>query len=302
MSKTYLRFHGVRGSHAAPFPGYIGVGGNTSCVEINHNGRLLVCDAGTGIIPFGRALQQQKEPREIMIILTHYHWDHVCGLPFFAPAFSSDWKIYFFGPGDSPAMVEKLISAQMQAPYFPVGIESWLAQVQFIEPKNCAFTYGDIDISFSGVVHPGMTYGYRIEVNGKVVVYLSDHECMFLSKQVKRQSDTLSEEEQAWYKEAADEEYKSELKLIQDADILIHDAQYTPDDYEKKYGWGHSCYIDAVNAAIDANVKMLYLFHHDPEYDDEKIDSIYQHSIEIVNQRKSSMICRVAKEGEVFDL
>ncbi len=302
MSKAYLRFWGVRGSHAAPFASHLGVGGNTSCVEIRQNDRLLICDAGTGIIPYGKELLQQKKLREVMIILTHYHWDHVCGLPFFAPAFTPSWKIHFFGPGDSSAMIEKLISAQMQTPYFPIGIENWQAQIQFVEPENCAFNYGQIPIRFAGVVHPGMTYGYRMTVNGKVIVYVSDHECMFLEKQVGRQLDTLNKEERALYQEAVKEEHASELKLIQDADILIHDAQYTPDDYEKKYGWGHSCYIDTVNTAIDANVKELYLFHHDPEYDDAAVDAIYKNSLEIVKQRDSSLICHIAKEGAVIEL
>ena len=302
MSKTQLRFWGVRGSYAAPFKTHLGVGGNTSCVEIRSGDYLLVCDAGTGIIPLGNELIQQDKIREMLIILTHYHWDHVCGLPFFVPAFVSDWKINFFGPGDSPKLIEEHVSAQMQAPYFPVGTETWLAETNYLTPENDGFQFGPMKIDFSNVHHPGITYGYKIEVNNKTIVYASDNECMFIEKSVKHRSNEFNEEEHELYKEMIHEEHQSELNLIQDADILIHDAQYTPDDYDKKRGWGHSCYIDTINTAIDANVKELYLFHHDPNYDDTAMEAILKHSNEIIKEKGASLICHIAKEGMVIDI
>jgi len=302
MSKTQLRFWGVRGSYAAPFKTHLGVGGNTSCVEIRSDDHLLICDAGTGIIPLGNELIQQDKIREIMIILTHYHWDHVCGLPFFVPAFVPDWKINFFGPGDSPKLIEEHVSAQMQAPYFPVGTETWLAETNYLTSQNDSFQYGPMRIDFSNVHHPGITYGYKIEVNNKTIIYASDNECMFIEKSVKHRFDEFNEEEHELYKEMIHEEHQSELNLIQDADILIHDAQYTPDDYEKKRGWGHSCYIDTINTAIDANVKELYLFHHDPNYDDTAMEAILKHSNEIIKEKGASLICHLAKEGMVIDI
>ena len=302
MSKTQLRFWGVRGSYAAPFKTHLGVGGNTSCVEIRSGDHLLVCDAGTGIIPLGNELMQQDKIREMLIILTHWHWDHVCGLPFFVPAFVSDWKINFFGPGDSPKLIEEHVSTQMQAPYFPVGTETWLAETNYLTPENDGFQYGPMKIDFSNVHHPGITYGYKIEVNNKTIVYASDNECMFIEKSVKHRSNEFNEEEHELYKEMVHEEHQSELNLIQDADILIHDAQYTPDDYDKKRGWGHSCYIDTINTAIDANVKELYLFHHDPNYNDTTMEAILKHSNEIIKEKDASLICHIAKEGMVIDI
>jgi phosphoribosyl 1,2-cyclic phosphodiesterase len=302
MSKTQLRFWGVRGSYAAPFKTHLGVGGNTSCVEIRSGDHLLVCDAGTGIIPLGNELIKQDKIREMLIILTHYHWDHVCGLPFFVPAFVPDWKINFFGPGESPKIIEEYVSAQMQAPYFPVGTETWLAETNYLTPENDGFQYGPMKIDFSNVHHPGITYGYKIEVNNKTIVYASDNECMFIEKSVKHRSDEFNEEEHELYKEMIHEEHQSELNLIQDADILIHDAQYTPDDYDKKRGWGHSCYIDTINTAIDANVKELYLFHHDPNYDDTAMEAILKHSNQIIKEKGASLICHIAKEGMVIDI
>ena len=302
MSKTQLRFWGVRGSYAAPFKTHLGVGGNTSCVEIRSGDYLLICDAGTGIIPLGNELIQQDKIREMLIILTHWHWDHVCGLPFFVPAFVSDWKINFFGPGDSPKLIEEHVSAQMQAPYFPVGTETWLAETNYLTPENDSFQYGPMKIDFSNVHHPGITYGYKIEVNNKTIVYASDNECMFIEKSVKHRSNEFNEEEHEIYKEMIHEEHQSELNLIQGADILIHDAQYTPDDYDKKRGWGHSCYIDTINTAIDANVKELYLFHHDPNYNDTTMEAILKHSNEIIKEKDASLICHIAKEGMVIDI
>src|SRR5690606_7551025 len=151
MSDAYLRFWGVRGSYAAPFATHLKVGGNTSCVEIRADDHVLICDAGTGIIPFGNELMQQTKLRELLIILTHYHWDHVCGLPFFVPAFIPDWKISFFGPGDDSAEIRKHVSAQMRAPYFPVGTESWLANINYIGPHRDGLTHGPISIEYSNV-------------------------------------------------------------------------------------------------------------------------------------------------------
>jgi len=302
MSKSQLRFWGVRGSYAAPFSSHLGVGGNTSCVEIRSGDHLLVCDAGTGIIPLGNELMQQDKIREMLIILTHYHWDHVCGLPFFVPAFVPDWKIDFFGPGESPKLIEEHVSAQMQAPYFPVGTETWLAETNYLSPKNDGFQYGPMKINFSNVHHPGITYGYKIEINNKTIVYASDNECMFIEKSINHRSDEFNDEELELFKEMIHEEHQAELDLIQDADILIHDAQYTADDYDKKRGWGHSCYVDTINTAIDANVKELYLFHHDPNYDDDAIDAIHKHSNEIIKEKGSSLVCHIAKEDMVLDL
>ena len=303
MSNAYLRFWGVRGSYSAPFKTHLGVGGNTSCVEIRVNDTIVLCDAGTGIIPFGNQLMQQSEMRELLIILTHYHWDHICGLPFFVPAFMPEWKINIFGPGQSEKDIKEYLSAQMRAPYFPVGTETWLANINYLSPPaNQQFGYGPISFTYNSVHHPGTTFGYRFNINGKNILYISDNECQYLNKAIRQKYGQFSQEEQELYDAMQKEEYESELKLIQDADILIHDAQYTPEDYEKKRGWGHSCYIDTVNTAIDAGVKELYLYHHDPNYDDDAIEKLYQHTLNIIKDRNSDLNCHIAKEGLEIDL
>jgi phosphoribosyl 1,2-cyclic phosphodiesterase len=302
MGEAYLRFWGVRGSYAAPFSTHLKVGGNTSCVEIRANDHVLVCDAGTGIIPFGNRMMQQDRIRELLIILTHYHWDHVCGLPFFVPAFSPQWKINFFGPGQNAKEVEKHVSAQMRAPYFPVGTETWLAKVNYLNASHGKLKHGPFEISYQNVHHPGVTYGYQVRVGGKLIIYISDNESLFLHKTIDRRRDEFSDEENTLFDAMKKEEYDSALQFIRNADILIHDAQYTPEDYEKKRGWGHSCYIDTVNCAIDAGAKELYLYHHDPNYDDDLVAEIHKDCLKIIRERRSALQCHIAREGLTIDL
>lgn len=304
MENIKLKFWGVRGSYAAPFATHLGVGGNTSCVEIRVGEHLLICDAGTGIIPLGNELMLQKEIQKMFVLLTHYHWDHVCGLPFFVPAFAPNWTIDLFGPGNDQKSLKEHISMQMQAPYFPVGTEAWMAKINYLEPKaeGVLHDYGPIQVSFSNVHHPGLTYGYRIKIHGKTIVYISDNECKFIEKSIKYHSDEFSEDEHVLFDEMIKEEHQTELALFQNADILIHDAQYTQKDYKTKRGWGHSCYIDVIHMAIEADVKELYLFHHDPNHDDDAIETIYQHALEIIKENKSSLNCYVAKEGITIDI
>ena len=303
MSNAYLRFWGVRGSYSAPFDTHLGVGGNTSCVEIRVDDHIMLCDAGTGIIPFGNEVLKQNNIKELLIILTHYHWDHICGLPFFVPAFVPDWKISFFGPGQNSKDIKEYVSAQMRAPFFPVGTETWLAKIKYLEPStDNKLEYGPISFSYESVHHPGTTYGYRIHVNGKTILYISDNECLFLNRAIRQKYAELTREEQELYDAMQQEEYDSELSLIKGADILIHDAQYTPEDYRKKHGWGHSCYIDAVNTAIDAGVTELYLYHHDPNYDDAAIAVIEENALAIIEDRSSKLKCYVAREGMIINL
>ena len=191
----------------------------------------------------------------------------------------------------------------MRAPYFPVGTETWLANVSYLAPsERHELDYGPIHIAYTSVHHPGTTYGYNIRVNDKNILYVSDNECQYLNKAIRMKYGEFNEEERELYDAMQKEEYESELQLIKGADILIHDAQYTPADYVHKRGWGHSCYIDTVNTAIDAGVRELYLYHHDPNYDDEAIARIYEHALQIVKDRSSDLKCHIATEGDIIDL
>ncbi|MGR8921213.1 MAG: MBL fold metallo-hydrolase [Gammaproteobacteria bacterium] len=302
MSGAHLRFWGVRGSYAAPHDTHLGVGGNTSCVEVREGDHLLVCDGGTGIISLGEALMAQTELAELMVVFTHYHWDHICGLPFFQPAFSPAWKIRFFGPGDSAADIEKRLSDQMKAPYFPVETETWMADIEYLEPSLEGLSHGPIEVTHFNVHHPGVTYGYSIKVGGKRVAYVSDNEVQFLKSSIAKRIHEFDEDEHELLEKMVSEQRSAEVAAIRDIDILIHDAQYTPHDYNKKRGWGHSCYVDTVNLAIDAGVGCLYLYHHDPTYDDDQVAAIHRDCMQIIRERDSGMECHIAREGMIVEL
>ncbi len=235
-SRTYLRFWGVRGSYAAPHKDHLDVGGNTSCVEIRSGDHLLVCDGGTGIIPLGEELMGQSEVQEMTVVFTHYHWDHICGLPFFQPAFVPTWKIKFFGPGESAGDIETRLSNQMKAPYFPVETETWMADIQYLHPEVKGLSHGPFSITFHNVHHPGVTYGYRISVAGKNIIYVSDNEIDFLKTSLKRRADEFDAEERKLHEQIQNEERSAELEHIRDTDILIHDAQCGSADGRRRGG------------------------------------------------------------------
>jgi len=301
-SLNYIRFWGVRGSYPAPFGSHLRVGGNTSCVELRVDDRILICDGGTGIIPLGNALMGQKDIKEVMIILTHYHWDHISGLPFFVPAFVPGWKIHIHGPGDTMEEIERRISGQMVDPYFPVEVETWLADIHYEMSEESRLTYGPFEIESFNVHHPGSTFGYRIKVHGKTIIYASDNELSFIDKTIEDRRDELDREEWEFITAMQAEERIKALESIENAHVFIHDAQYTPEDYNKKRGWGHSCFIDTVNFAADADVKQLYLFHVDPNYNDAKVEDLHRESVKLLHERQSSMECEIAREGLIIDI
>lgn len=304
--KNFLRFWGVRGSYAAPHPTHLGVGGNTSCVEVRFGDAILILDGGTGIIDLGNALQAEfadaKVKPHLLVVFTHYHWDHICGLPFFVPAFSPDWHITFFGPGEHPEDVEKSLSDQMRAPFFPVEIEQWMARIDYARAERRELRHGPFTVRHHNVHHPGVTYAYRVEVAGKTVVYVSDNEINFLKRSLADREAEFAPEERALLAQMEVEERNVELDAFRDADILIHDAQYTPEDYARKRGWGHSCYRDTVECAMEAGVRHLYLFHHDPAYTDEKVAEIHADARALIDAAGSIMRCDVAREGEFVAL
>ncbi len=299
---NYLRFWGVRGSYPAPYGSHLRVGGNTSCVELRVDNHILVCDGGTGIIPLGNSLMTQPDLKEITIIITHYHWDHISGLPFFVPAFVPGWKVNLFGPGNSRQEIERRISGQMIDPYFPVEVEMWLAEINYLMTNNNQIEYGPFNIQTFNVHHPGSTFGYRIQVHDKVIIYASDNELAFIDKAIAAREHEFNSTELALIKGMQEEEREAAVELVKNAHLFIHDAQYTPEDYAKKRGWGHSCYLDTANFAMAANAKHLYLFHVDPNYNDSKIEDLHRAAIKLIHERDSTMECHIAREGLIIDI
>ncbi len=299
---NYLRFWGVRGSYPAPYGSHLRVGGNTSCVELRVDNHILICDGGTGIIPLGNSLMTQPDLKEVTIIITHYHWDHISGLPFFVPAFVPGWKVNLFGPGNSRQEIERRISGQMIDPYFPVEVEMWLAEINYLMTNNNQIEYGPFNIQTFNVHHPGSTFGYRIQVHDKVIIYASDNELAFIDKAIAAREHEFNATELALVKGMQEEEREAAIELVKNAHLFIHDAQYTPEDYAKKRGWGHSCYLDTANFAMAANAKHLYLFHVDPNYNDSKIEDLHRVAIKLIHERDSTMECHIAREGLIIDI
>jgi len=251
-----VRFWGVRGSIAVSGPRYAATGGCTSCVEVEHDGFRLVLDGGTGLRALGESLGQ--DPVKLAVLFSHYHWDHIQGVPFFTPAFNPLSDITLAGPRSSDGQgVRELLAHQMQAPTFPIGLETLVGARRFldVEPGGSA-TFGPFRVTSAHLPHPNGVVAFRIEANGLSVVYATDNE-HGLGGQI----------------------HQGLIDLARDTDLLIHDAQYHAEEYEGKRGpsrrgWGHSTWQEAVAAARQAGAMRLALYHHDPTRDDAALGEI----------------------------
>jgi phosphoribosyl 1,2-cyclic phosphodiesterase len=265
-----IRFWGVRGSIATPGPATAHVGGNTSCVEVVCGQTRLILDAGTGLRPLGNALLGQPSI-EAAILLTHYHWDHIQGIPFFLPAYIPSTKLEIIGAeGKTP--IRDALSRQMSAPHFPVDLSDLGAFMKWREVKlGHAFEVGEAKIRAAKLNHPGGVTAYRIEHRGRVLVYATDTEHYACVDPVL-------------------------LQLAKGADVLVYDAQYTPEEYPKKVGWGHSTFDAGVEVAKAAGVSQLVLYHHDPLRDDAGVAMVEARARELFPDAVA------AREGMEIDL
>jgi len=244
-----IHFHGVRGSIAAPGLATARVGGNTSCVEVVAGDNRIVLDAGTGLRALGDRLIAGG-PSATTILLSHLHWDHIQGLPFFTPIYiPGNWIEVVTGPnGVMP--LEAALRRQMSAPFFPVELDDVRNQLRWREPRlGEAFTVGEVKVTMMKLNHPDPVYGYRLDYRGVSVVYATDTEHFACID-------------------------PSLVRLAANADVLIYDAQYTPEEYPGKVGWGHSTWEAATALANAANVRQLVLFHHDPRRTDDQVAAI----------------------------
>jgi len=264
-----VRFWGTRGSIATPGRGTNHFGGNTSCVEVTTaSGELLILDCGTGARPLAGALMAPgRRPVHTNILIGHTHWDHIQGFPFFIPAFVLGNSVAIHGPQGSRGSLHEVLAGQMQFPYFPVELDQLPAAMTYHELTEGIHTIGGTRVAAQFLNHPAMTLGYRIEADGVAVVYLVDHEPF---------SDDLwrAGAEPGRIESILHEGDRRHARFMADADLLIHDAQYTPAEYPAKKTWGHSTYEYVVQMAAAAGVRRVALTHHDPSHNDEFVADI----------------------------
>ncbi len=272
---AWVKFWGVRGSIPTPGPGTVRYGGNTSCVELRAGGQHIIFDAGSGIRPLGVALLGEKRDLDLTLLLTHTHWDHIQGFPFFVPAYQARHRIHIMGYEGSMHDLQATLAGQMENPYFPVTLAQMPGNIIIEELNASEFWLGPLMVRTCKTKHPGMTVGYRVETDAGSICYVPDHES------------------------SPGESAGAVGELIEGADILMLDAQYTAEEYPSKRGWGHGCLDDVVRVARDAGVKRLFLFHHDPSHDDAFLDRMLAQARSLAG---SEMIVDAAKEGEVVEL
>lgn len=248
-----IRFWGVRGSIPTPGPETVGVGGNTSCLEVRCGDQLIILDGGTGLRSLGNALMKEL-PVHASMFFSHVHWDHIQGFPFFVPAFVPGNRFDIYGGKNLSSTLSETLSGQMNFPNFPVTLDQMGATMAFHQFDDGQHVEIGDHVRIKGLLlnHPDGCYGYRIEYDGKVMAYCTDTE----------------------HREAPDAHV---LELAKDADLFIYDAQYTPEEYTgangqmSKVGWGHSTFVEAASLAKLAGARRVVLFHHDPTQDDAAV-------------------------------
>jgi phosphoribosyl 1,2-cyclic phosphodiesterase len=265
----------VRGSIACPGPATAGYGGNTACLEIRAGNKLLIFDAGTGLKPFGGALAKQGGALDVDWFFTHTHFDHIQGIPFFSPLYDRRNRFRLRAGHLIPEMnLKQVLSEMMSAPLFPIPIGIFAAQLEFAD-----FRAGETHDLGGGVVvktaplnHPNRATGYRVEVAGKSICYVTDTE------HVPGRPDT------------------NVLKLIEGADIVVYDCTYTDEEYPAHVGWGHSTWQEGIRLVERAGAKRLAIYHHDPDHDDTFMDKI---AAEAEKMRPGTF---VAREGTTIEV
>ena len=294
-----ITFWGVRGSLPVSNKNIVHYGGNTSCVEVKaDNGTILVFDGGTGIYFFGNKYIKTGLPENFAIFITHSHWDHIQGLPFFRPAYVPGNKISLYGSDQGTFAFNDILKQQMRAPYFPVKFSTWRADTTIASIGETEIDINGIKVRSIYVEHPGMTLGYSVEYKDKKVVFIPDNEPFTQLPMNKVLSDRNEQSDNSDKEMVFSEEKKKNFfRLIDAADILIHDSQYTPEEYSSKVGWGHSSFEIAVKAALQGKAKHLVLFHHDPSRSDDEIDTIVKDSKNITTENGNTIQISAASEN-----
>jgi phosphoribosyl 1,2-cyclic phosphodiesterase len=275
-----VKFWGSRGSIPVPGRDTVVYGGNTVCIEVRTPKAEMILDAGTGIRELGLALAAPGQPLNLHLLISHTHWDHIHGFPFFAPIYRPGNEIDVYGPIHHEKTFEEILAFQMDYSYFPVSAVQLAANIRYHDLKEETFKIEDAEVTARFLNHPVFMLGYRIVSEGKILVYTGDNEPYFdflssavsdaipsTNTEVIRRRDVVNQ---------VDECNKRVIEFCKDADLLITDAQYTEEEYLSKRGWGHSSVKQALDLAIAANAKILVLCHHDPMRRDSELRQIEQ--------------------------
>jgi phosphoribosyl 1,2-cyclic phosphodiesterase len=270
----------VRGSIATPGATTVRYGGNTSCIEYRSGGEIIILDAGTGLRALGQALLKEfkGKPLNLTLLLTHTHWDHIQGLPFFAPIYNPRCRLRILGCEGARKGLVAALTGQMESTYFPVPFAKLPSNIEIEELKDFNFDIGPVLVRAQRANHPGMCVGYRLFSPDGIITFFPDVE------------------------PRAGGVDRAMVEFLRDADVMIHDSQYDRAEYKKHIGWGHGCVDDSVALALQAGVKQLCLFHHDPDHDDKRMDEFVKHARQVVAKRKSKMKVDAAREGMVIQL
>jgi len=258
-------------------------GGNSTCFEIRTlENQIIILDGGSGLRKLGDAILLEEDLSKIYFVLTHSHWDHLMGFPFFTPAYFSNYSIQVCGGPIAQSTLKKYLAHQMEAPYFPVDFSVMKAKFHFGNEAPNKSTIGLVGVDPIPLSHPNGGYGYKFSKSGKTFVFLTDNELGFIHE--------------------GGRSFEDYVEFCMGADLLIHDAQYTDREYEKKKSWGHSTFVDATNLAIAAKVKRFGICHHDPDRSDSELDELVTQCREKITKAGPTMECFGTEEGMEIDL
>ena len=274
-----VRCWGTRGSVPSPGHATARYGGNTSCVEVEAGDLRFILDAGTGIRLLGEKLSSEGTTKRASILLSHFHWDHIQGFPFFAPAYDPGFELRIIAPAQEGIDIEALLRRQMGPVHFPIPYDALSADITFNQLNEGSWEHEGVLIHSMRVRHTSFTVGYRVEAYGCTVVFIPDNELVGGSHQTPP----------GWAEKLEG--------FVSEADLLLHDAMFTTEEYSSREGWWHSTFSQALELAERARVKQLQFFHHAPGRSDTELDRIVQHFREEVGVRGLDMEVNAAAEG-----
>jgi len=292
-----VKFWGVRGSIASPGPSTVRYGGNTTCIEIRTDqNELIILDAGTGIFPLSQSLLNEL-PLTANVLISHSHWDHIQGLPFFIPNFIPGNTLRLHGAFDpiSGKGIEQVMAVQLQYSYFPVREAEMKARIDYVTlTPNDSIQIGTATITPYMMNHPVTDVGYRIESGGKSLFFTGDHEP---PSNIYEPTDP----EYAQYQTFVDAKAVDIVRAMSGVDVLIADSSYTSAEYQSKRGWGHGTFHSSIQYAKQAGVKNLFCTHHEPTRSDAALEAAFEQVVREHPHQEGDPVYRLAREGEVFE-